>query len=229
MPPIGEQQNRIIGVVGRKGVGKSTFSKEFLLPHIPRLFVYDTMGEHRWIPDTFEEQDKAVIYLMESQQYETFQARYVPEVDDEEKDFSEICNIVYEQGNMCFVIEEVVMMGCSPNFAPPKLRRVTRLGRHRNLDVIYTTQRLEECPRLLTSATDVFVIFSHTEPKSLDRISERCGPEVARKVAAFQGHEFLIFDVIAKKEVSTVDCGSIMIPISSRYMAQPSRAPIPTT
>jgi hypothetical protein len=227
MPPAGEQQNRIIGISGRKGSGKSFLVRESILPHINRLFVYDAMGEHRWIPDTFEEQDKAVIYLMESYQYESFMARYVPESDDEEKDFAEIANIVYEQGNMMFAIEEVVMLNCSPNYAPPKLRRMTRLGRHRNLDLLYTTQRLEECPRSLTSATDVFILFAHSEPRSLDRIAERCGPEVARKVAAFQGHQFLIYDVNEKKEVSTVDCGSIIVPISSRYMARSSPAPEP--
>jgi hypothetical protein len=215
MPPQIEQQNRIIAIAGRKGSGKSTLAREEILPRQKRLFVYDTMGEHRWIPDSFEEQDKAVIYLMESFTYESFMARYIPESDDEAQDFAEVASMAYDQGNMMFAIEEVVMLGCSPNYAPPKLARMIRLGRHRNLDLLYTTQRLEETPRLLTSQTDIFILFAHTEPRSLDRIQERCGPEIARKVAAFQGHEFLIFDVNQKKEVSTVDCGSIVLPLSS--------------
>jgi hypothetical protein len=215
MPPAGEQQNRIIVIAGRKGSGKSTLAREEILPYQKRLFVYDTMGEHRWIPDTFEEQDKAIIYLMESFTYESFMARYIPESDDEAADFAEVASMAYDQGNMMFAIEEVVMLGCSANYAPPKLSRMIRLGRHRNIDLLCTTQRLEETPRLLTSQADIFILFAHSEPRSLDRIEERCGPEVARKVAAFQGHEFLIFDVNAKKEVSTVDCGSIILKISS--------------
>jgi hypothetical protein len=211
MPNV-EQQNRIIACAGRKGSGKSTLAKE-ILPQCPRLFIYDTMGEHRWCPDTFDDLDQAQIYLMESPRYETFMGRYVPEGDDEEKDFSTICETVYDQGNMLFAIEEVVMLGCTPNYAPSKFRKIIRLGRHRNIDMLYTTQRLGECPRMLTAATDVFILFAHSEPRDLDRIQERCGVEVSRKVASFQDHEFLIFDVATKKEMQVVDCGSIIAAI----------------
>lgn len=215
MSPHLEQQNRIIACAGRKGSGKSTKARE-ILQQINRLFIYDTMGEHRWCPDSFEELDAAVIYLMESRAYEGgFMARYVPEADDEEADFSEVCNVVYEQGNMMFAIEEVAMLGCSPNHSPKKFKRLMRLGRHRNVDMLYTTQRLEEIPVSLRSATDVFILFSHTEPLALKAIAERCGDDIASKVAAFEGHEFLVYDVNLKKEVSTVDCGSIIVPITS--------------
>lgn len=221
MPPAGEQQNRIVGCAGRKGTGKSTKAKQILQamaifhPASIRLFIYDTMGEHHWCPDSFEELDHAVIYLMESFSYDSFVARYIPETDDEEADFSEICNVVYEQGNMTFLVEEVAMLGCSANHSPKKFKRLMRLGRHRNVDMLYTTQRLEEIPVSLRSATDVFILFAHSEPRALDAIADRCGVEVMKKVEAFQGHEFLVYDVNAKKEVSTIDCGSIIVPISS--------------
>jgi hypothetical protein len=220
-----EQQNRIVACAGRKGSGKSTLARE-LLSYSKRLFVYDTMGEHRWIPDSFEEQDQAVMYLMESFTYPEFMARYVPETDDEEADFSEICNVVYEQGNMLFGIEEVVMLCCSPGYAPPKFKRLMRLGRHRNVDMLYTTQRLGECPRALTAATDVFILFAHSEPRDLERISERCGPEVARLVAGFQDHQFLIWDVNQKKTTSVVDAGAMLIPVDQPELIQPKQRQI---
>src|SRR5260370_31949348 len=80
MPNV-EQQNRVIACAGRKGSGKSTMAKE-ILPQCPRLFIYDTMGEHRWVPDTFEDLDKACIYLMESSSYESFTGRNASESDD---------------------------------------------------------------------------------------------------------------------------------------------------
>jgi len=214
-PPQIEQQNKIIGLGGRKGTGKSTKARE-LLQNCSRLFCFDTMGEHRWIPDCFQDLDKAVIYLLETHCYETFMGSIVPESDDEDADFSEICSVVYDQGNMMFAIEEVVMLGCSPNHAPKKFKRLMRLGRHRNVDMLYTTQRLGECPRALTAATDIFILFSHTEPRDLDAIAERCGGDIARKVQGFEGHQFLIYDTVSRKEISTVDIGSTMIPIISQ-------------
>lgn len=211
MPNV-EQQNRIIACAGRKGSGKSTKARE-ILEQIARLFCYDTMGEHRWIPDTFEHLDAAIVYLMETHKWDSFMGRYIPESDDEEADFSEVCEVVYDQGNMMFAIEEVVMLGCTPNYAPKKFKKIIRLGRHRNIDMLYTTQRLGECPRMLTAATDVFILFAHSEPRDLDTISERCGIEVAKKVAKFQDHDFLVWDVATKKEVLSVDCGSIIAAI----------------
>jgi hypothetical protein len=182
-----------------------------ILQQCPRLFVHDTMGEHRWIPDSFDELDRAVIYLMETVNFDSFMGRYVPEDDDEEKDFNEICAQVYDSGNMMFGIEEVVMLGCTPNYAPKKFKRLMRLGRHRNIDILYTTQRLGECPRALTAATDVFILFAHSEPRDLEAIRERCGAEIADTVAAFKDHEFLIWDVTTKTRTETVDCGSSIV------------------
>jgi hypothetical protein len=223
MPNV-EQQNRIVACAGRKGSGKSTKARE-ILQQSPRLFAYDTMGEHRWIPDTFDQLDEALVYLMESYNYETFMGRYVSEDDDEEKDFNEVCATVYDQGNMMFAIEEVVMLGCSPGYAPKKFKKLMRLGRHRNVDMLYTTQRLGECPRALTAATDVFILFAHSEPRDLERIQERCGPDISRKVASFSGHEFLIYDVASKREVTTVDCGAFIaeVTLCGKEVAQNAR------
>lgn len=218
----GEQQNRLIACAGRKGSGKSTKARE-ILQQCPRVFIFDTAGDHAWTPDTLETVDQSILYLLETPKYGTFQARYVPESDDEEEtEFTEICATVYDQGNLMFGIEEVVMIpGMSPGQSPKKFRRICRLGRHRNVDMLYTTQRLGECPRLLTSATDIFILFAHTEPLDLDRISERCGPDIARKVASFKDHEFLIYDVNKRAVVSTVDCGAIIAEVSSPTVFQP--------
>lgn len=204
-----ELQNKIIACAGRKGSGKSTVAR-VVLEHCVRLFCFDTMGEHLWIPDRFDELDKATIYLMETHTYDSFMGSLVPESDDEDKEFSEICATVYDQGNMMFAIEEVVMLGCSPNFAPKKFKRLMRLGRHRNVDMLYTTQRIGECPRALTAATDVFILFAHSEPRDLDAIAERCGAEIARVVGSFKGHEFLIWDVNAKQRIKTLDPVSLL-------------------
>lgn len=215
-----EQQNRILCFAGRKGSGKSTKVREvmeYVATHHPnpRMFTYDTMGEHRWMVDSFDDQQETIIYLMQSHTYADFLARYVPETDDEKKDFADICGVVYEQGNMLFLAEEIPMLGNSPNYAVPKYGRIIRLGRHRNIDHIFTVQRISEAPRVCTSQTDIFVLFAQAEPVDLERIEERCGPEIANKVAGFQGHEFLVYDVAEKKEVSHIDVGCMMVPLSS--------------
>ena len=49
-----ERQNLIIGVAGRKGSGKSTQARR-ILEQCPRLFLFDSVGEHAWVPERYEQ------------------------------------------------------------------------------------------------------------------------------------------------------------------------------
>src|SRR5438309_5309778 len=90
-----ERQNKIIGVAGRKGSGKSTIARK-ILEHSPRLFLFDTMGEHAWVPDRMENLQEAVMYVMETPYRDSFMGSIVPGGDDFEAEFSEMCVEVYD-------------------------------------------------------------------------------------------------------------------------------------
>jgi hypothetical protein len=201
-----ELQNKIVSVAGRKGSGKSTVTRE-LLGRNRRLFLFDTMGEHHWIPNQFDDMAEAHSFIFEhGASGEFFQASFVPAEVHEgslESSFGEISMAVYQAGNMTYAVEELPMLS-QPNWVPPTYNTMVRLGRHRCINLLYTGQRLSECPRRVTSATDVFVLFSHTEPRDLDSIAERCGPEVAELVKQLGEHEFLVYDV-ATRQVLIVD------------------------
>ncbi len=79
------------------------------------------------------------------------------------------------------------------------LGKLIRTGRHRQIDITWTAQRASECARTLTSLTDEFVLFSQTEPRDLDAIAARCGDEVARKVAELGRHDYITWDVGARR------------------------------
>jgi hypothetical protein len=198
-----ELRNRIVGVAGRKGSGKSTLTAE-ILRNCYRQFVFDTMGEHSWIPDQHRDLAEAELYIYEhGSSAGEFIGSYTPENDFVEADFQTICTAVFEVGNLTLVVEELPMLS-QPNYVPPRFDKLIRLGRHRSVNILYTGQRLSECPRRVTAATDVFVLFSHTEPRDLDAIAERCSPEIAIMVSNLGDHEFLVWDV-ASRSVILVD------------------------
>jgi hypothetical protein len=201
-----ERQNRIVGIAGRKGSGKSSLTRE-LLSHCERLFLFDTMGEHTQIPDQFTDVAEAHSYIFENGQSEGwFQGSFIPEDAGEKSldiSFSEISIAVYDSGNMTYAVEELPMLS-EPNYVPPSFNRLIRLGRHRSVNILYTAQRLSECPRRVTAATDVFVLFSHTEPRDLAAIAERTSPEVSELCAQLGGHEFLVYGV-KTREIVLVD------------------------
>ena len=101
---------------------------------------------------------------------------------------------------MVFVVEEAPLV-CKAGYMPPAFGKLVRTGRHRHLDLLWTAQRASEVSRTLTSATDIWVFYSQTEPRDLDAIAERCGREVAHQVAGLGLHDSFVWDVIARKEI----------------------------
>jgi hypothetical protein len=194
-------QNKFIGICGRKGTGKSVIARR-ILQREGRVFVADQMGEHSWIPqhNTFESLVDVGDFFEWAEDRRYCAGSYIPQGDLKEET-EELCEIVYEYGNLVFGIEEVASL-CGPNWLPTALSKITRLGRHQRLSVVYTTQRAGEISRALTAATDIFVLFHCSEPRDLAAIAERCGNRIAEGVSSLSLHDFVIFDAIRRKEIS---------------------------
>jgi hypothetical protein len=190
-------QNKIVGVVGRKGSGKSTIFRR-IVERSPRLFVFDSCGEHSdWIPNTSRTLEGANRFLGWASLQDLFAGSFVPE-DDVEGSFDQIALWIYEQGGMTLGVEEIPFL-CDATHVPPALDRIVRLGRHREVNMVYTGQRMAEIARRLTAATDVFVLFQHTEPRDVEAIADRCGAEIAQQVLELPMHGYLVWDAIARK------------------------------
>ncbi len=194
-----EIQNRIVGVVGRKGSGKSTRVRE-LLRYCPRFVVFDPMGEHaQGNRNRFESPAKLGQFLNWARDQQTFAGVYVPagELDEE---IEEVSRLVYKRGSLCFVCEEVPLYS-QPGYMPTIFGKLIRTGRHRRIDICWSAQRAAEAPKTLTSLTDLWVLFSQTEPRDLDALADRCGREMAERVAGLGLHDYFLWDAITHSEL----------------------------
>lgn len=192
-----EVQNRIIGIIGRKGSGKSTKLRE-LLRYCPRWVAFDPMRDHGELAagNVFESIGSLARFLSWSRGQQAFAGVYVPK-DDPAEAIEEAAPLVYARGDLCFVCEEVPLY-TQAGYVSPLFGRLIRTGRHRRLDIAWTAQRAAEVPKTLTSLTDVWVLFSQTEPKDLAALAERCGRDVADRVAALRPHESVIWDAVGR-------------------------------
>lgn len=180
------QQNKIVGVIGAKGSGKTYYAK--------RLF---SESEHAIVIDTMGEYDSGFIvsdphYMIQHlKNQKRFRIVFLPL---SESDFEFACRAARAKGNLTLFIEEVHNY-CTPHSINPQLQKVIRLGRHSNLDVVYTAQRYQDISRQVTAQTDEFVLFRISEPVDFQAIEKRFGSGVAEKVSRLQDHDFVNINV----------------------------------
>lgn len=152
--------------------------------------------------DRFERVDADLDdYFAEASQTDTFACAYTPG-DDLESDFEEVCQLIYTCGHLLFVVEEAPLV-CRASYMPPTFGKMVRTGRHRAIDILWTAQRAGEVARTLTSSTDIWIFYSQTEPRDLDAIAERCGRDIAEKVAGLGLHDSFCWDAVARSELAS--------------------------
>jgi hypothetical protein len=195
---VSEVQNQIVGIVGRKGTGKSRCLRE-LLRHCPRFLVFDVMAEHARQGNQLESSAKLTQFLKWSREQETFAGFYVPDgaLDEE---IEEVSRLVYGRGHLCFACEEVPLYS-QPGYLPPLFGKLVRTGRHRQIDIAWTAQRAAEVPKTLTALTDIWILFSQVEPRDLSALADRCGREVADRVGGLGLHDFFVFDAVTHEVI----------------------------
>ena len=205
-----QNKNLIVGIAGRKGTGKSEVTRD-IGEKCSRWYHFDTMGEHRWIANCQDTTDDATFWLLDvGQTSNVFHGRYLAG-EDLENDLIQISDAVWDCANLTFCVEEIPMMS-GPGHAPKRFMRIVRTGRHVNVNVVWTCQRLSEAPVTLRSATDIFILFHHSEPLDLSAISQRCGNDVAVAVSKLGEHDFLVWDVTARKPLAYQEFVGVVLP-----------------
>ena len=197
---MSEIQNRIVGIVGRKGTGKSSHLHR-MLRYCPHFVVFDVMGEHSRQNqiNRLESPEHLAHFLKWSRQQERFAAVYVPG-GDLEQEIEEVSRLIYARGQLCFACEEVPLY-MQAGYMPPLVGKLIRTGRHQQIDIAWTAQRAAEVPKTLTALTDVWVLFSQTEPRDLSALADRCGRDVAERVAGLGLHNYFVWDAVGHEEI----------------------------
>lgn len=91
----------------------------------------------------------------------------------------------YNIGNCTLFLDEAHEL-CSQWSIDWRLRKVVRLARHQQLNIIWISQSMNEIHREIRRNTDEYHFYKIHEPRDLEAIKERCGEECAIKVAGLQ-------------------------------------------
>jgi len=161
-------QNLIITILGRKGSGKSTLTRE-LIAERPRVIILDAVGEYpdeQGYPPKTEVVwgiDDCLNALEETEDRDKFRLSLRCYQREEDLDLLDAC---FETKDCLVVVEETWRL-CTPYEIPDPLSKLVRFGRHHRIDQIYVSQRGSSIHRDLTAQSDLIVSFQQHEPRDV--------------------------------------------------------------
>lgn len=159
-------QNYIIGIMGRKGSGKTEFLKK-CLENIDRYIIVDTLKEYEKgiiFDDVYKLNEFVKLHGSNNKMKIIFRPQ-----DDEsmEKFFIitiRICNYT--------LIMEEVDYWCNQYQIHPILKKAIKYGRHENKNLIWISRCPYEINRFLTRNCDLLVSFVQTEQRDLEYLNK---------------------------------------------------------
>jgi hypothetical protein len=173
-------------IFGKRGCGKSNLAKSMIEQDVNRYIVFDTIGEYT--SGVVVEDLTELKQLWHKVYRRPFKLIYQPL--DPDAEFPVIAELVWQCGNLTFLIEEV------DRYARPlamcnAFKEIIQRGRHRNIAIIGVTQRPHGVDRLLTSQAKRMFIFNTTEPRDVDYFKDVIGDQAATKIAELKQYEFV--------------------------------------
>ena len=152
----------VIAVFGMRGCGKTFLSKHIQSVY-PRRLIFDTLFEYTGnIVQTFDEYGAA---MLSNEHSESFEIIYRNDLENPTETFifNEILRIAFRRGSLLISIEEVQAFHDVNHYGVCEwLENVFLMGRHRNVAIIFSTQRVGMLNKtLLSQCNHIFIGRMH--------------------------------------------------------------------
>lgn len=161
--------NSVTMVVGQRGSGKSVYLKRLLFDK-PRVIVFDVNEEYHYMRKVGTLRRLAEIIEEE----DSFHLAFVPK--NVEHDLPLFCKLAMMRGKVTIVFDEAHVIAPLHSIDHELTMLITR-GRHKEVDLIFATQRLALVSKLMTSQANRTIFFKLTEPRDVQAASEWLGTE----------------------------------------------------
>jgi hypothetical protein len=115
---------------------------------------------------------------------------YSPDEEDINYIFYVTCKMIYEVGDMCFVVEEIGRFVTAISF-PKSFDRLVRSSRHKNIELVGITQRATDIPRILRSQATKICTFQQIESGDLKYLKQFLEVDDVNRIRGFGKFEYL--------------------------------------
>lgn len=191
--------NDRVSIFGRTGSGKTFFSKNWLLPHYDNYVFWDIKHEnidaiHNIIITSPKDLKK--VLANPTKKLTPQKILYQPEVPTD-KDFNDICEIIFENKNTALYVDEA-----SAITSPTKIlywhKVIVTQGRSYNVGIINASQRPRDVHNSLISESEHLFVFSLNLETDINKVRQQIG-DAADEIRYLPEHHFLYYSVRANK------------------------------
>lgn len=193
-------EKKITLIIGQRGSGKSYLARK-LIQVEPRYLIYDIMSEYNEGVIFESEEHAKFCYFWMMTYRRPFRLIYRPLLPKEQIDL--IADLVFECGNMMFVIEEIEAY-CGANYISDQLAAIIQRGRHKNISLIGILHRPNNVSRLLTSQAKVIYVFATREPRDIDYLKSLLGSEIEPVLEKLPLFHFVKIEWISGQKRTTI-------------------------
>jgi len=187
-------------IFGRRGCGKTTLAKT-LIAEKKRLVIFDPHSEYQQglIAHNFSEFSQL---LLKERFNPYMKITYCPDEEDINYIFYVTCKMIYEVGDLTFLIEEIGRFVTAISF-PKSFDRLVRASRHKNIEIIGITQRATDIPRILRSQATKIITFQQIESGDLKYLKAFLEVDDVNRIRGFNKFEFLEYLDTGQKTYKT--------------------------
>lgn len=220
----GDGRNLIAFACGRKRSGKSHVLAQ-IAGRFPRRIVFDFVGEfYNRIPGAIQVRTLAqasdalrtarkrgsrwtLVCMMDPAEVPALIGAIAPLGGIPEESFS------YCVGGIALECGECDRICPNNASIAPEILDAIQRGRHFRLSSMFGTQRPRQTHRVLTSQSDVLLVFRQREPRDVEYLGEIIRGDVPEYARQLQGHEYLrYFDSTGSLERVAEDGTAVLIP-----------------
>ncbi len=192
------KEDDVFIVLGRRGCGKSHLARGIQKCY-PRKVIFDTLGEYddpaHLRCDSFGTFERALIEAHDRPEF-TIVFQFDLDREDQEAELNAVLRSLYRRGeefktSTLIVLEEVQTFATTHRM-PHWLKHCLLRGRHRDLALLFTTQRPGECHKTIISQANYVFCGSLHERNDVDYARSVLGDQ-AHELATYPDREFLLF------------------------------------
>lgn len=189
-------KNDIITVFGKKGSGKTFLIRNKIVPfyHNNGVIILDTMHEYTFRNGFIATNANDVLDILEKYEAVDKKNFIISLQSGEFDDYLTTLSFIHNFRGVTLVVDEVDKFA-EPATINTDLKNLFNVGRHYEINLIAASRRPNQVNRIVTSQSDLLVMFSLQEPRDLAYIRQFSNKEVANFVKALKikEHKYEIY------------------------------------